>query len=220
MTPMHFENRPPYDDQTIGRIVYWLIRLNGALCIVQIVAISMAKGGAEGQYRVASQFLDGNFFVASSILFLLTAIVFLWWKYRATINLFHLRGTQTVTPAGAIYWYFVPVAWFWKPYEAMRNLSNGYGVGDEPGVLLWWVLYWGRITAAVVVGVVVSDPARTIPEARVYAWSNIAIYAIAGTWCWAAARLVSAISTAESGMQKQTWLQEARMNNDRIATDT
>jgi len=206
VTRTHSENHRPYDNQTFGKIAYWLIRLNGAICIVQIVAIAMAKGGVEAQYRTARQFLSGDIFVASVILFLITIIVFLWWEYRATTNLLLLRGAQTVTPAGAIYWYFVPVAWFWKPYEAMRNLSNGYGVGDESGVLLWWILYWGRIAAAVVVSVVVSDPALTMSEARIYAWSNNAIYAVAAMWCWAAARLVRAISAAEAGMLKQAWL--------------
>ena len=58
--------------------------------------------------------------------FLINMILFLQWKYRSTSNAFSRIGPQTITPAGAVYWYFVPVAWFWKPYEAMLNLKNAY----------------------------------------------------------------------------------------------
>ena len=51
-------------------------------------------------------------------------------------------------------WYFVPIAWFWKPYQAMReiwrasvNPSDWRGAPVSPLLRWWWGLwmvpFWG-----------------------------------------------------------------------------
>ena len=57
-------------------------------------------------------------------------------------------------PGWAVGWYFVPIAWFWKPYQAMReiwrasvNPSNWRGAPVSPLLRWWWGLwivpFWG-----------------------------------------------------------------------------
>ncbi|TPL78846.1 DUF4328 domain-containing protein [Mesorhizobium sp. B2-3-13] len=52
---------------------------------------------------------------------------------------------KRTTQRGAVYWYFVPVMWFWKPFEAMGNLWRGFKVPDNAGTWLglWWLLWCG-----------------------------------------------------------------------------
>ena len=52
---------------------------------------------------------------------------FLLWIYSSTSSLTALRGRPSVTPAGAVYWFFVPIAWFWMPLKAIRNFQVGKG---------------------------------------------------------------------------------------------
>ena len=52
------------------------------------------------------------------------------------------------TPGWAVGWYFVPIAWFWKPYQAMaeiwrasRNPAEWRGEPVSPLLAGWWVLW-------------------------------------------------------------------------------
>ncbi|MDE0359424.1 MAG: DUF4328 domain-containing protein [Gammaproteobacteria bacterium] len=86
---------------------------------------------------------------------LITAILVLTWIHRANDNTRQLGATDMhFTPGWAIGWYFVPIAWFWKPYQAMteiwrasRNPSDWRGEPVPPLLRWWWVLwivpFWG-----------------------------------------------------------------------------
>ncbi len=86
---------------------------------------------------------------------LITAILVLAWIHRANHNARHLgAGDMKYTPGWAVGWYFVPIAWFWKPYQAMKeiwqasaNPSDWHGQTVSPLLLWWWALwilpFWG-----------------------------------------------------------------------------
>lgn len=88
-------------------------------------------------------------------IWLITAILVLNWIHRANHNSRQLGATDMhFTPGWAIGWYFVPIAWFWKPYQAMteiwrasRNPADWRGEPVSPLLSWWWVLwivpFWG-----------------------------------------------------------------------------
>ena len=80
---------------------------------------------------------------------LVTAILVLTWIHRANHNARQLGAADMqFTPGWAIGWYFVPIAWFWKPYQAMReiwrasrNPADWRGAPVSPLLRWWWVLW-------------------------------------------------------------------------------
>ena len=82
-------------------------------------------------------------------------ILLLVWTHRANQNVRALGASGLrFTPGGAIGWYFVPVAWFWKPYQAMKEIwmasAHPADWKHQPGSVLlgwWWGLWllasWG-----------------------------------------------------------------------------
>jgi len=84
----------------------------------------------------------------------ITAILVLTWIHRANHNARQLGAADMkYTPGWAVGWYFVPIAWFWKPYQAMKevwqasaNPSGWHGQTVSPLLHWWWALWilpWG-----------------------------------------------------------------------------
>lgn len=85
----------------------------------------------------------------------ITAILVLAWIHRASHNARQLGAADMqFTPGWAVGWYFVPIAWFWKPYQAMteiwrasRNPAGWHWEPVSPLLRWWWVLwivpFWG-----------------------------------------------------------------------------
>ena len=80
---------------------------------------------------------------------LITAILVLNWIHRANHNARQLGAADMrFTPGWAVGWHFVPVAWFWKPYQAMteiwrasRNPADWRGKPVSPLLHWWWCLW-------------------------------------------------------------------------------
>ena len=78
---------------------------------------------------------------------LATVIVFCSWIYLAGRNLIaaHIEDLD-FTPLSRIWWFFIPVASFFKPYQGMRELWNAsrgvvpHDVNDSL-VGIWWALW-------------------------------------------------------------------------------
>ena len=73
-----------------------------------------------------------------------TAIAFLAWLSRSVENAPPLwAGTPTTSPRWAIGWWFVPIMWFFKPYQVVRDLYMQLAVPEAQGgasvVLGWWL---------------------------------------------------------------------------------
>lgn len=54
---------------------------------------------------------------------LATNLLFLIWVHRANFNS-HQLGAQDMkfSPGWAVAYYFIPILWFWKPYQAMKEI--------------------------------------------------------------------------------------------------
>lgn len=76
-------------------------------------------------------------------------IIVLTWIHRANANVRALGATGLkFTPGWAVGWYFVPVAFFWKPFQAMREIWRAsVSPADwsrQPGssIIGWWWALW------------------------------------------------------------------------------
>ena len=82
-------------------------------------------------------------------LFVATVIVFARWIYILNDNKrqFGASGLR-FTPGWAVGWFFVPIANFWKPYQAMKELwqvsASPQQWQNQPSsnLLPWWWLFW------------------------------------------------------------------------------
>lgn len=138
---------------------------------------------------------------------LVCAILFLLWQYRATANLFHYAGHQSITPAGAVYWYFIPILWFWKPFEAMGNLWRGSGASGKYST---WFLYgwWGWCLAStltsIAVALVLPENVTTVQEAKACLFWWAVVSGLDLLSFSTAAEVVKKISEGEKQAMRQT----------------
>ena len=78
-----------------------------------------------------------------------TDVLVLMWIHRANHNARRLGATNmNFTPGWARGWYFIPIAWFWKPYQAMKEVwkasfNPARWWEDDVSWLLpvWWALW-------------------------------------------------------------------------------
>lgn len=81
--------------------------------------------------------------------YILTAIIFLKWIYRASLNA-HGFGARHLkfTPGWSIGWYFVPIFTLFRPYQAMKEIwrasHDPIHWENYPGspLLGWWWFFW------------------------------------------------------------------------------
>ena len=79
------------------------------------------------------------------IVALVTVIVFGIWIVRAHRNLLDLGASELdVTPGWALGWFFVPIAFYWKPYQAMRTLLQASRKPQhwQGETVPWWLPAW------------------------------------------------------------------------------
>lgn len=86
--------------------------------------------------------------LASSLLTIITVIIFAMWIYRAAANVIAANITGfDFTPGWAVGWYFVPFANLLQPFLAMRQIWNAshFGGSDldrgDPILTLWWTAW-------------------------------------------------------------------------------
>ena len=64
--------------------------------------------------------------VLSRVTAVATAIVFLMWMHRASSNLVSLGSHgQRYSPRAGIIWWFVPIAWFFIPFQVTKEIWKG-----------------------------------------------------------------------------------------------
>jgi len=76
---------------------------------------------------------------------LVIVVVFGIWIVRAHRNLPELGASELdVTPGWALGWFFVPIAFYWKPYQAMRTLlcASRNPQHWQAESVPWWLPGW------------------------------------------------------------------------------
>ena len=84
-----------------------------------------------------------------TILGVTTFIFFMMWIHRSNNNARALsQDRMTYTPGWAVGWFFVPIAFLWKPYQVVKEIwqvsSNELNHSDSKGysiVGIWWALW-------------------------------------------------------------------------------
>jgi len=116
--------------------------------ILQRVVDGATVSEAEAAASDSRQALMGGLYLLAMIV---TGVFFLRWTYLANRNARALGATGLeFTPGWAVGWYFVPVAWLWKPYQALKetfkashpDFRDNWGQAPSPGMLpVWWTLW-------------------------------------------------------------------------------
>ena len=79
------------------------------------------------------------------VLFIILGITFLRWIYRTNMNLGALSGQlMSFTPGWSVGWYFIPIACWFKPYQAMKEIweRSHKNQSVTSSILgLWWA-FW------------------------------------------------------------------------------
>ena len=101
-----------------------------------------------------------------------TGILVLQWIHRANYNARALGATRMeFTPGWAVGWYFIPIASFWKPYQAMKEICRAslrpsrWWEEKAPSLLpLWWGLWLLSSGAAGISWTVSAEEAESMSD--------------------------------------------------------
>ena len=111
----------------------------------------------------ARQTLIGNI---ALLALLVTAVVCLFWMYRAYANLKMMGSKETaITPGWAVGYWFVPVVNLYRPYKTMHELWSRSATANLAGAVaaapsligLWWLCYVGAGLVGRAAGVMATD---------------------------------------------------------------
>jgi len=121
-----------------------VVALVSAWAVVGELWMDGGVGSPEGWTAVGIIWL-----LAQAAIALGTAILVLSWIYRANHNARQLGAADMrFTPGWAVGWYFIPIAWFWMPYLAMREIwrasvnPSDWGAAPVSPLLRWWWSLW------------------------------------------------------------------------------
>ena len=125
---------------TISSIAQYQLLSDFKLGIYSSQALAVAAGESNDQRHRAISWL-------SLIVTLPTYILYLVWVYRAnsTVRAFGAKNMR-FTPGWSVGWYFIPVFWLWRPYQAMKEIwmasKNPSSWANEKcdAIVLWWWL--------------------------------------------------------------------------------
>lgn len=132
--------------------------------LAQGVAVAEAAKTADHSGAWASGFASYPMMAVAWATLILAAT----WIYRAAANMHAIRGSgMTTSPGWAVGWYFIPIANFWKPYQAMREI-HGASAGRQPRqaaaatpvLRLWWLLWLSGFLVPWLIGTYADMTAR------------------------------------------------------------
>ena len=107
---------------------------------------SQEQAAAAGEANDVRQGIVGMVYIA---VFIISGIMILKWIYRANYNARQLGAKNMKFTSGwSIGWYFIPVAAWWKPYQAMKEICKASSNPDSwndvkpTSALPWWWFFW------------------------------------------------------------------------------
>jgi len=122
--------------------------------------INMADTSAEPLALIYKAVIAANLAV-----FPLSVIAVAMWIHRAHANLWNVGIAHLeFTPGWAIGWYFIPIATYFKPYQAMRelwqqsHLGDGSNPTDGPTLLKTWWALWVMSHFLTIIGSLLDAP--------------------------------------------------------------
>lgn len=128
-------------------IVHLIVLLVRAALLARLVSGSLSP--IESIVYIASGLLISVTWLALIVTFMWCAFLWLKLGYRAMRNLRDADASGlTISPVGTVVWWFVPIAWYWKPLQAVRQIwraSNDAARPDTvsvPRQIGWWWAFW------------------------------------------------------------------------------
>lgn len=157
----------PTSYRSIGNLTDWVVRFSIVTIIMS--AIEIAVNSYQALFAVFNPQIDNVYAVIGIfvlILSILLTITLLFWYYRATKNIHSFGAKEVTSPRMAVIWWFVPIAFLWKPYHVSQQiwrasnseikLENGTEWKNVPGskiIKLWWFLYLASIVGSIFAGI-------------------------------------------------------------------
>ncbi|HEY7695307.1 MAG TPA: DUF4328 domain-containing protein [Nitrososphaeraceae archaeon] len=139
----------------IGRISKWLINwsiASIALTVIYVVSAFILLYLFVDVYHAPNSF---TFWVAQVMLVIhiVSGIMTLFWFYRANKNIHAFGAKEVTSPAMSVIWWFIPIAFFWKPYSVAQQIwkasnpevkliegTESRKVPESNIVRVWWIL--------------------------------------------------------------------------------
>ena len=141
---------------TRWKVLCILMVVFSVVAVAQIVSnlmeVNLLREIADGkQVSLADAEANDSRQMAIGVLYLvsmaLAAVVFLTWIYRASQNMFALGIPQTTSPRGAVGWWFCPIICWFKPYNVLKEMSQGVSGRVSPLLGFHWLAWilggWG-----------------------------------------------------------------------------
>ena len=113
--------------------------------------VRLLQGAAQDQQRMLHTLVNFN-----GLVFGLTVVFFCLWLWRAAKTVRRLGITVSVeSPAMAVWTFFLPILWWWKPYAVVRTLwqvamdpNDWDNVAITQALPLWWTAWIGQWVSA------------------------------------------------------------------------
>ena len=152
----------------------------GLSSLLSVADIAAADPTAPKDTPLPNDLLVGGVAMLMLATSAVAGFLILKWIYRVNRNAHSMVRGLSISPPWAVGWFFVPIAYLWKPYQAMRDTwrasaRRASGIRGEPipSMLRWW---WGLWLASSILGSVsfrVYMSAQTLSGAGVSAWVDV-----------------------------------------------
>lgn len=120
-------------------LALWLIR--GTMAVMAIHGVIHWRLYEAGPSQLLSA-AQGITFVLQLLMIVATAILFLRWKYQASVNLHHAcKRPLKFSPAACCWHYFIPVLNLVYPMRAMLEIQSRSKAGVGYMVCIWWAIW-------------------------------------------------------------------------------
>lgn len=114
-----------------------------------IHVVNQAKIMYDGEYKLAfknTEYIYNLVLASSTLAFVVSAIFFIFWLYRASSNAhaLHPKHRFEFTPDWNVGSYFIPILGLYWPYKAMKEIwvsSTGGNSSASHLVVIWWILF-------------------------------------------------------------------------------
>lgn len=155
---------------TISKLLIVLLKVNIVILYIAVIAdifvwvdySNLAPNVDVNKTFLLSDVLNMIVSLVQTLMTITLGVTFLIWIYRVNKNLHVLSSDpMTFSPGWSVGWYFIPIANFFKPYQAMREIwtvAHGTLPNNNSLLKLWWFLwimsnYIGRIASKLALGI-------------------------------------------------------------------
>jgi hypothetical protein len=137
--------------ETLARWTIWLLYALIVVTVGSIVSGLLDRQVLQlGGELYTDETAQRTMLVASAqlLVFIASGTLCLCWIYRMAYNARIRAKHMQYSPGWSVGWYFIPIAYWWKPYQAMKEIWSNSAQqagprGDESGTLLgWWWALW------------------------------------------------------------------------------